>query len=136
MQDYTTSFGIGFVAGMRNMTACAALTWAASEGRTRSGFIPASPEARTLATATALAEMAGDKMPFTPTAVSHPHSRPGSQSVRLADGRSPDAARHPSTGLAGVAGARAGRLLGRAVRGPDSRTVSGRAWGSPRMSPR
>src|SRR4051794_18519902 len=30
MQGYATSFGIGFVAGMRSMTACAALTWAAA----------------------------------------------------------------------------------------------------------
>ncbi|MEE7487687.1 hypothetical protein MOF7_22445 [Methylobacterium oryzae] len=41
MQAYATSFGIGFVAGMRSMSACAALTWAAALGRTRRAPIPA-----------------------------------------------------------------------------------------------
>lgn len=130
MQDYTTSFGIGFVAGMRTMTACAALTWAASTGRTRDGFIPSSPEARTLATAAALAEMAGDKMPSAPD-----RRIPPSFAARLVIGAvggwalagQPASPEHGA--LAGVAGALAGTLLGRAVRGPDSRTASGRAWG-------
>ncbi|ACS43902.1 hypothetical protein [Methylorubrum extorquens] len=130
MQDYTTSFGIGFVAGMRTMTACAALTWAASTGRTRDGFIPTSPEARTLATAAALAEMAGDKMPSAPD-----RRIPPSFAARLVIGAvggwalagQPASPEHDA--LAGVAGALAGTLLGRAIRGPDSGTASGRAWG-------
>ncbi len=60
MQGYATSFGLGFVAGMRNMTACAALAWAASEGRTRDNLIPAGPGAPILSTGAAIAEMAGD----------------------------------------------------------------------------
>ena len=37
MQGLTASLGIGVVTGMRTMTACAALSWAASLGRTRPG---------------------------------------------------------------------------------------------------
>lgn len=66
MQDYGTSAGIGFLAGLRTMSACAALSWAAAHGRTRSAAIPAGPVARTVATTAAFAEMAGDKMPFAP----------------------------------------------------------------------
>ena len=33
MDNLSPSFGIGFVAGLRSMTACAALTWAASFGK-------------------------------------------------------------------------------------------------------
>lgn len=130
MQNYTSSFGIGFVAGMRSMTACAALTWAASGGRTRGSIIPSGPEARTLTTAAALAEMAGDKMPFAPD-----RRIPPSFAARLAIGAvggwalaGRDAS--PEHGaFAGMAGALAGTLLGRAIRGPDSRTTYGRAWG-------
>ena len=66
MEGLWASFGIGFVAGLRSMTASAALAWAASLGRTRTDWIPAGPGPRGLATAAALAEMAGDKMPFAP----------------------------------------------------------------------
>ena len=66
MRDYGPSFGIGLVAGMRSMSACAALTWAASKGRTRDDVIPAGPGARALAATAVAAEMAGDKMPFAP----------------------------------------------------------------------
>lgn len=66
MRGYGPSFGIGFVAGMRSMSACAALTWAASQGRTRDDFIPSGPGARALSTGTAVAEMVGDKMSFAP----------------------------------------------------------------------
>lgn len=111
MQNYTTSFGIGFVAGLRSMTSCAALTWAASDGRTRGGFIPSSSAARTLATAAALAEMVGDKMPFAPD-----RRIPPSFAARLAIGGVGGwalAGRRtlPDYGaLAGVAGALAGTL--------------------------
>ena len=130
MQGYATSFGLGFVAGMRNMTACAALAWAASDGRTRGTLIPGGPGARTLATAAAVAEMAGDKMPFAPD-----RRLPPSCAFRLAGGAVGGWAlagrrASPETGaLAGVAGAIAGTLLGRAARGPDSRTMPGRAKG-------
>lgn len=130
MQGYATSFGLGFVAGMRNMTACAALAWAASKGRTRGTLIPGGPGARTVATAAAVAEMAGDKMPFAPD-----RRIPPSFAFRLAVGAVGGwvlAGRRasPETGaLAGIAGAIAGTLLGRAARGPDSRTMPGRAKG-------
>lgn len=130
MQGYATSFGLGFVAGMRNMTACAALVWAASEGRTRGNLVPAGTGARTLATAAAVAEMAGDKMPFAPD-----RRIPPSFALRLAVGAFGGWAlagrrSSPEIGvLAGVAGAVAGTLLGRAARGPDSRTTPGRAKG-------
>lgn len=130
MQRYATSFGIGFVAGMRSMSACAALSWAASQGRTRDRLIPDGASARALSTAAALAEMAGDKMPFAPDRRILP-----SFAVRLAiaaiggwvlTGRRMT----PEYGaLAGVAGAVAGTLLGRAARGPDSRTTYSRAKG-------
>ena len=41
MDDFWPSFDSGFVAGLRSMTACAALTWAASFGKTRTGWIAA-----------------------------------------------------------------------------------------------
>jgi len=130
MQGYATSFGLGLVAGMRNMTACAALAWAASEGRTRGTLIPGGSGARTLATAAAVAEMAGDKMPFAPD-----RRIPPSFAFRLAVGAVGGWAlagrrASPQVGaLAGMAGAIAGTLLGRAARGPDSRTTPGRAKG-------
>ncbi|MGX5773681.1 hypothetical protein [Methylorubrum zatmanii] len=130
MQDYTTSFGISLVAGMRSMTACAALTWAASVGRTRNGFIPSSPEIRTLATAAALAEMVGDKILFAPD-----RRIPPSVAARLAIGavggwalvRRRASPEHGA--LAGVAGAVAGTLIGRAARGPGGHAPYGLARG-------
>lgn len=130
MHGYATSFGLGFVAGMRSMTACAALAWAASEGRTRGNSIPAGPGARAIATTMAFGEMAGDKMPFAPD-----RRIPPSFAFRLAIGAVggwalADRRSSPRTGaLAGMAGAVAGTLIGRAARGPDSRTASGRAKG-------
>lgn len=130
MQGYATSFGLGFVAGMRNMTACAALAWAASKGRTRGSLIPGGPGARTVATAAAVAEMAGDKMPFAPD-----RRIPPSFAFRLAIGAVggwalADRQSSPRTGaVAGMAGAIAGTLIGRAARGPDSRTSAGREKG-------
>ena len=44
MEGLWASFGIGFVAGLRSMTATAALAWAASLGRTRTDLIPAGPD--------------------------------------------------------------------------------------------
>ncbi|GJD52741.1 hypothetical protein OPKNFCMD_5508 [Methylobacterium crusticola] len=130
MQGYGTSFGIGFVTGLRSMTACAALTWAASQDRTRGALIPAGPGARALTAAAALAEMIGDKMPFAPD-----RRIPPSFAVRLAIGGVGGWAlaghrASPEYGaLAGVAGALAGTLLGRAARGGDARSAAGRFRG-------
>lgn len=130
MQEYATSFGIGFVTGMRSMTACAALTWAASEGRTRGDLIPNGAGARTLATTAAVAEMVGDKMPFAPD-----RRIPPSFAFRLAIGAAGGwalAGRRASPEIGaviGLAGAIAGTLLGRAARGADSQTNSGRING-------
>ncbi|KMO43538.1 hypothetical protein VQ03_07935 [Methylobacterium tarhaniae] len=130
MRDHGASFGIGFVAGLRSLTACAALTFAAAQRRTRGGFIPSGPGARGLATAAALAEMAGDKMPFAPDRRILP-----SFAARLVIGAAGGWAlagrrTSPEAGaLAGLVGAVAGTLIGRAARGPDSRTPPGRARG-------
>jgi uncharacterized membrane protein len=128
MENYWASFGIGFVTGMRSMTACAALSFAAAEGRSRVKWIPGSPEARGLASAMALAEMAGDKMPFAPD-----RRIPASVAVRLAIGAVGGAAlagrgTSPTTaGLIGMAGAVAGTLIGRKARGGTTRSASD--WG-------
>jgi len=130
MHEYGASFGIGFVTGLRSMTACAALTFAAAEGRTRGALIPASPGARGLATAAALAEMAGDKMPFAPD-----RRIPPSFAFRLAIGAlggwalAAQGASARTGALAGMAGALAGTQLGRAARGAGSRTAPGFARG-------
>ena len=130
MQSFGTAFGIGFVAGLRSMTACAALSWAASQRRTRVTWIPDGPGARSLVTALALAEMAGDKMPFAPD-----RRIPPSVIARLAIGV---AGGHALAGpnvttrnaaLAGMAGAIAGTLLGRGARGGTTRSVPGVARG-------
>ena len=121
------SLGIGVLTGMRSMSALAALTWAASLGRARIRWIPSGPEARGLATVAALAEMAGDKMPFAPDRRIAP-----SFLVRLALGAIGGAAlagrgASPAEGaVTGVAGAVAGTLLGRAARGGTTR--SARDW--------
>jgi uncharacterized membrane protein len=121
------SFGIGFVTGLRSMTAVAALSRAASSGPPRMAWIPSGPAPRALATAAALAEMAGDKMPFAPDRRILP-----SFLVRLALGAAGGAAlagrgaSQVEGALAGVAGAVAGTLLGRAARGGTTR--SGADW--------
>ena len=130
MQGYAPSAGIGFVAGMRSMSACAALSWAASQGRTRGDLIPGGPVARAATTAAAVAEMAGDKVPFAPD-----RRIPPSFALRIALGAVGGwalAGRNasPVTGaLSGMLGAVAGTLVGRAARGGDSKTATGRAKG-------
>lgn len=130
MREYEASFGIALVAGMRSMSTCAALTWAASQGRTRGDLIPAGPSARALATTAAAAEMAGDRMPF-----ALDRRIPPSFALRLAIGAvggwtlSGRRASPEYGALAGVAGAVAGTLLGQGARGGDSRTSAGRARG-------
>ncbi|UGB28545.1 hypothetical protein LPC10_22350 [Methylorubrum sp. B1-46] len=92
--------------------------------------MPSGPVARVVATTAALAEMAGDKMPFAPD-----RRVPPSFAVRLAIGAvggwmlagrrvSPEAG-----ALAGVAGALAGTLLGRAARGSGAGAPYGLARG-------
>lgn len=126
MKDHWASFGIGFVAGLRAMTASAALSWASSLGRTRTGWIPAGVLPRRLATAAALAEMAGDKMPFASDRRIVP-----SFLVRIAIGAAGGAALAGrdasllSGALSGVAGAVVGTLLGRAARGATTRSAAG-----------
>lgn len=126
MKGHAVSFGIGFVAGLRTMTASAALSWAASLGRTRIGWIPGDGRSRGLATAAALAEMAGDKMPFAPDRRIAP-----SFVVRLVIGAVGGAALAgreaslPGGALSGAAGAIIGTLLGRAARGANTRSTAG-----------
>ncbi|WP_286134468.1 hypothetical protein [Methylobacterium sp. Leaf123] len=92
--------------------------------------MPSGPVARTVATTAALAEMAGDKMPFAPD-----RRIPPSFAVRLAIGAVGGwmlAGRHasPEAGaLAGVAGAVAGTLMGRATRGAGPAAPFGLARG-------
>ncbi len=123
MNTYGPSFGIGFVTGLRSMTATAALSWAASLGRARIGWIPGSPQPRALATLAALGEMAGDKMPFAPDRRIVP-----SFLARLAIGVLGGAALAernvslPGGAASGMAGALLGTLLGRAARGANTRT--------------
>ncbi|WP_264048166.1 hypothetical protein [Methylobacterium flocculans] len=136
MQDLGTAFGLGFVTGLRSMTACAVLTHAAAAhqaaapGGTRAGWIPAGPVARGLTLAAALGEMAGDKMPFAPD-----RRIPPSFAARLAIGAAGGAAlsgrrTSPIGGaVAGLTGAVLGTFLGRAARGPTSRTAAGFARG-------
>jgi uncharacterized membrane protein len=122
--DLRGSLGIGVLTGMRSMSALAALTWTASLGWSRIGWIPSGPAARGLATAAALAEMAGDKMPFAPDRRIVP-----SFLVRLALGAVGGAAlagRRASLAegaVTGIAGAVAGTLIGRAARGGTTRTA-------------
>jgi uncharacterized membrane protein len=121
------SFGIGFVTGMRSMTAVAALAQAAASRQTPSGWLPSGRGARALSLAAALGEMAGDKMSFAPD-----RRIPASFAVRLAIGAAGGVAlagRNASpvgAALSGVAGAIAGTLLGRAARGATTR--SGADW--------
>ncbi len=120
-------FGIGVLTGLRSMSAVAALSWATSLGRIRAGWMPLGPGARRLTTLAALAEMAGDKMPFAPDRRIAP-----SFLLRLAlgaAGGSVLAGRgvpRMEGAMAGIAGAVAGTLLGRAARGAGTR--SGGDW--------
>jgi uncharacterized membrane protein len=125
MDKLWPSFGIGFVAGLRSMTACAALTWAAALERTRTGWIPVGPGPRSLATAAALAEMAGDKMPFAPdrriAASVLARFTIGAVGGAVLAGRDAPLA---AGALAGIAGAALGTLLGRAARGGATRSAA------------
>ena len=123
MQNQWVPFGIGFVTGMRSMTASAALVWATALGRSRIAAIPASPTARLITTLAAFGEMAGDKMPFAPD-----RRIPASLLVRLAVGAAGGMALAGGdtppidAALSGIAGALVGTVLGRAARGRNTRT--------------
>ncbi|MBL6455806.1 hypothetical protein JMJ55_10770 [Belnapia sp. T6] len=127
MEGHWGAFGIGVLSGLRSMSAVAALSWAAASGHIRIGWIPLGPERRGLATVAALAEMAGDKMPFAPDRRIVP-----SFLVRLVLGAVGGAAlagggvSRREGAMTGVAGAVAGTLLGRAARGATTR--SGSDW--------
>lgn len=130
MRQYEASFGIGLLAGLRSLSACAALTWIAARGPKRGPGGPAGAAARRLTTTAALAEMAGDKMPFAPD-----RRIPPSFAARLALGAVGGwmfAGRRASPeigALAGLAGAVSGTLLGRAARGPGAPAPHGLARG-------
>ncbi|MBL6082708.1 hypothetical protein JMJ56_32640 [Belnapia sp. T18] len=125
MEGLWKAFGIGFLSGLRSMSGVAALSWAASFGHIRIGWISRGPETRGLATLAALAEMAGDKMPFAPDRRIVP-----SFLVRLVLGAVGGAAlagggvSKTEGAVTGVAGAVAGTLLGRAARGGTTRSDS------------
>ena len=127
MDGLWAPFGIGVVAGLRSMTALAALGWAGALGRARLDWLPSGPAPRGLATAAAVAEMAGDKMPFAPDRRIAP-----SVLVRLALGAAGGAAlagpgaRPRDAALAGMAGAVFGTWIGRLARGANTR--SGADW--------
>jgi uncharacterized membrane protein len=164
MQGYGMAFGLGLVAGMRSMSACAALTWAAGcAGRARTASCPppsrpAPPSWRAPAPRHrpecwaltgrhaypgygALAGVAGavagtllgraargrEGRRDAPVGRER-HLVPRHLGQRRRRGERP----RPGTygALAGVAGAVAGTLLGRAARGSDSRTAPGRARGA------
>jgi len=116
-------FGIGFVTGLRSMTGSAALSWAASMGHTRLAWIPGGNRPRGIASAMALAEMAGDKMPFAPDRRTTP-ALLGRLGIGAAGGAAL-AGRDASLldgAFSGIAGAITGTLLGRAFRGATTRS--------------
>jgi uncharacterized membrane protein len=127
MEGLWGAFGIGVLSGLRSMSALAALSWAASLGRIRAGWIPPGSGTRDLATMAALAEMAGDKMPFAPDRRIAP-----SFVLRLALGAAGGAAMagrdvsRMEGAMLGIAGAVAGTELGRMARGGTTR--SGSDW--------
>ena len=130
MTSYLPSLGIGAVAGMRTMTASAALSWAAPgwiglpihrAGHTRPALA---------ATLLALGEIVGDKLPFAPD-----RRIPPSLAARLAIGGAGGAALagrggSPLTGAAyGVVGALIGTYGGRAARALMAQIGLNRAGG-------
>lgn len=125
--------GIGFIAGLRSMTAPAAVAWAACFGWLRLEGTPlaflGSGAARYTLLVLMLAELAADKLPFTPS-----RTRPGPFVGRILSGGLAGAALASGTGhplllgaVAGALGAAAGTLGGyrartglvRALKVPD-----------------
>ncbi len=116
------ALGIGLVAGLRSMTAPAAVSWAANTGRMHLGNFPVSLLDTNLAARTtrklALGEIISDKTPLSPSRL-----QPASLTWRLISGGICGAAfsisdgDDPGTGAAlGAAGALVGSLLGYAWR--------------------
>jgi uncharacterized membrane protein len=116
------ALGIGFVAGLRSMTAPAAISWAAANRRINLGHSPlallGSERASRTAAKLALGEIVADKTPFIPSRL-----KPASLSFRLISGGICGAAislsdhEDPRAGAAlGAAGALVGSLLGYAFR--------------------
>lgn len=116
------ALGIGFVAGLRSMTAPAAVSWAASTGRLSLGNSPLSllDSARAVHTTRklALGEFVSDKTPLLPSRL-----KPGSLLFRLLSGGVCGAAFSISDGekarvgaALGATGALVGSLLGYAWR--------------------
>jgi uncharacterized membrane protein len=116
------AFLIGIIAGLRAITAPAAVAWGARLGRlqlegTALGFL-GSTVAVWLLSAAALAELVADKLPSTPS-----RTRPGSFAGRILTGALSGAALTAGTGgmlapgaLLGAAGAVAGTLGGYTAR--------------------
>ena len=122
MSSYLPSLGIGAVAGMRTMTASAALSWAAPGWIGPSISRAGHARPALAATLLALGEIVGDKLPFAPD-----RRIPPSLAVRLAIGGAGGAALvgrsgSPLTGAAyGVVGALIGTFGGRAARALTAR---------------
>lgn len=123
------AFAIGVVAGLRSMTAPAAVAWAARFGwldleTTPLAFL-GSAAARYVLTALMLAELVADKLPFTPS-----RTRPGPFLGRIVSGGLSGAALTAGLGgtlavgaLAGALGAVAGTLGGYRARTGLVRTL-------------
>jgi len=116
------ALGIGIVAGLRSMTAPAAVSWAASNGRLSLRRLPTSlldsPGVSQTATKLALGELVGDKTPLAASRL-----KPPALMWRLASGAVCGAAffdsddDHIGTGaMLGAAGALVGSLVGYAWR--------------------
>jgi uncharacterized membrane protein len=120
--SYLRALGIGFVAGLRSMTAPAAVSWAANNGRldlraSPLAFLGTSRSAN-LTPKLALGEVVADKMPFVPSRL-----KPASLIWRMLSGGSCGVAITTSYGddrragaALGVAGALVASLLGYAWR--------------------
>ena len=127
--SYLRALGIGFVAGLRSMTAPAAVSWAASNGRLDLRTSPlrflGSSHAAGLMPKLALGEIIADKTPFIPSRV-----KPASLIWRLLSGGFCGAAVSNSYGdnrragaALGIAGALVASLLGYAWRAQARREL-------------
>src|SRR5947209_5223794 len=124
LRAFGAATGLGVVAGLRSMTAPAALTWAASRGMLRRGGptnLLRRPRAFTVAAAMAIGEMVVDKTPIAPARTIAP-----SLAWRIASGalvggtlcasrRKPVAWGAVAGGLGALAGTYAGFYLRRKV---------------------
>jgi uncharacterized membrane protein len=126
------AFAIGVVAGLRSMTAPAAVAWAAHFGWLNLADTPlaflGSPVARYLLLVLMLGELVADKLPFTPS-----RKRPGPFAARIVTGALSGAALTAGLGHSLAGGAVAGALGGVAgtLGGYRARTGLVRALGVP-----